>query len=250
VLISESGISTRGDVERLAPYVDGFLIGSSLMKSEDPADAARDLIFGRVKLCGLRTRADMQAARAARYAGLMFVPESPRCLTLAEAEELVADAPPALLLVGVFRNAPVEEIAEAAQRLDLHAVQLHGDEDRAYRDRLRQRLPKGTQIWQAIAADKTSAADQHGDADRLLFDNGSGGTGEAFDWSLIEGHSTMSEALVAGGLGPHNAAQARALNCHAIDVGSSVDEAPGRKSHEKIAALFEALRTPSRQEQR
>ncbi|HEX8413618.1 MAG TPA: hypothetical protein VF637_06985, partial [Sphingomicrobium sp.] len=104
VLISESGICTRADVERLAPHVDGFLVGSSLMKSDDPADAARALVLGRVKLCGLRTAEDMRAARPARYAGLMFVPESPRYLSLKEAEEVATAAPPALLLIGVFRN--------------------------------------------------------------------------------------------------------------------------------------------------
>lgn len=248
LLISESGIATRADVERLAPHVDGFLVGSSLMKSEDPGEAARALIFGRVKLCGLRTPADMQAARPARYAGLMFIPESPRHVTLEQAEELATAAPESLLLVGVFRNAPVGEVGVIAERLKLHAVQLHGDEDRAYRDRLRKHLPEGTQIWQALDTTSAASADEHGDADRLLFDNGSGGTGESFDWSLIEGHSALSDALVAGGLGAGNARRAAALGCHAIDIGSSVDDAPGRKSADKIAALFETLRTPSRQE--
>lgn len=246
VLISESGISSRSDVERLAPHVDGFLVGSSLMKSDDPAEAARALIFGRVKLCGLRTPEDLQAARPARYAGLMFVPESLRHITVEQAEELAAAAPPSLLLVGVFRNAPVDEIGAIAERLKLHAVQLHGDEDPAYRDRLREHLPEGTQVWQAVSAGAVS--EEHQNADRLLFDNGPGGTGESFDWGLIQDHSALSNGLIAGGLGIDNARHAAALGCHAIDVGSSVDELPGRKSPEKIAALFEALRTPSRQE--
>ena len=248
VLISESGISTRADVERLAPKVDGFLIGSSLMKSDDPADAARALIFGRVKLCGLRTVDDMKVARPARYAGLMFILESPRHITLEEAEGLAAVAPPSLLLVGVFRNAAVGEVGVIAERLKLHAVQLHGEEDLAYRDRLRKHLPAGTQVWQALSGDEIANAEQHRDADRLLFDNGPGGTGQSFDWSVVQHYPALAEALVAGGIGIDNARRAVALGCHAIDIGSSVDDAPGRKSPEKIAALFEALRTPSRQE--
>ncbi|MEO5772976.1 MAG: bifunctional indole-3-glycerol-phosphate synthase TrpC/phosphoribosylanthranilate isomerase TrpF [Sphingomicrobium sp.] len=249
-LISESGISQRSDVERLAPHVDGFLVGSSLMKSDNPAEAARALIFGRVKLCGLRTPEDMQAARPARYAGLMFIPESPRHITLEEAEELAAAAPPGLLLVGVFRNAAVGEVGVIAERLKLHAVQLHGEEERTYRDRLRKHLPEGTQVWQALSSEQAATADEHEDADRLLFDNGSGGSGESFDWSLIQDHPALANGLIAGGLGIGNARQAAALGCHAIDIGSSVDEAPGRKSAEKIAALFEALRVPSRQEKK
>ena len=86
--------------------------------------------------------------------------------------------------------------------------------------------------WAAIRL-----ADRGGD--RLLFDNGEGGSGHSFDWALIEGHPELPRALLAGGIGPHNARAARALGAYAIDVGSAVDERPGRKSPEKIAALFE-----------
>jgi len=57
VLVSESGIESRAQVERLAPRVDAFLVGSSLMKAADPAQAARELVFGRTKLCGLNCAA-------------------------------------------------------------------------------------------------------------------------------------------------------------------------------------------------
>jgi len=56
LVVSESGIASRSDVERLSPLVDGFLVGSSLMQATDPAQAARELIFGRTKLCGLNCR--------------------------------------------------------------------------------------------------------------------------------------------------------------------------------------------------
>ena len=250
LVVSESGILTREDVERLAPLVDGFLIGTSIMRSSDPADAIRELVFGRVKLCGLRSPEEAAAARPARYAGLMFVHDSPRFLTLEEAEVLIADLPPAVLPVGVFRNAPVGEVAVIAERLHLHAVQLHGEEDRAYRERLRKHLPPGTQIWQAIGVEGEAATAGHADADRLLFDSAragrSGGLGESFDWTLLQEQPTLPEALLAGGIGVANARQALETGVHAIDVGSSVDERPGKKSPVKIAALFEALRPPSR----
>ena len=81
LLVSESGIASRADVERLSPLVDGFLIGSSLMRADDPAQAARELIFGRTKLCGLNCGADVRAARPAAFAGFVFVPGSPRHVT-------------------------------------------------------------------------------------------------------------------------------------------------------------------------
>ena len=83
--------------------------------------------------------------------------------------------------------------------------------------------------------------------DRILFDNADGGTGGTFDWSLIDGHPDLPRALVAGGIGPANARTAQGLGAYAIDVGSAVDASPGRKSPEKISALFEALRPASRQ---
>jgi len=81
----------------------------------------------------------------------------------------------------------------------------------------------------------------------LLFDNGDGGSGSSFDWSAVHDHPELPRALIAGGIGPHNARAASALGAYAIDVGSAVDELPGKKSAEKIAALFDALRPASRQ---
>src|SRR5439155_9779841 len=130
ILISESGIASRGDVERLSPLVDGFLVGSSLMRASEPAQAARELIFGRTKLCGLNCGADLSAARPAAFAGFVFVTVSPRNVTIAEAMPLAGLAlSQGMLPVGVFRDAAIDEVAAAAASLGLHAVQLHGRED-------------------------------------------------------------------------------------------------------------------------
>jgi len=241
LLISESGVYSRADVERLAPHVDGFLVGSSLMKSDDPAEAARALVFARVKLCGLNRPDDFAHGRAAAFAGLMFIDTSPRAIDRAQAQLLAKLHGPRP--VGVFRDAPVAGVADAASELSLAAVQLHGREDGEYMANLRTRLPERCKVWKAVAPDAGAPA-----ADRLLFDNGGGGTGQSFDWSLLEGRPELPQALIAGGIGLHNVREAAALGAWALDVGSSVDERPGVKSPEKIAALFEALRTPSRQE--
>jgi indole-3-glycerol phosphate synthase/phosphoribosylanthranilate isomerase len=82
----------------------------------------------------------------------------------------------------------------------------------------------------------------------MLFDNGAGGTGQSFDWARIADRPELPSSLIAGGIGPHNAAEAAALGAWALDVGSCVDERPGLKSPEKIQALFAALRPRSRQE--
>jgi indole-3-glycerol phosphate synthase/phosphoribosylanthranilate isomerase len=245
-LVSESGISSRADVERLSPLVDGFLVGSSLMRSADPAQAARELIFGRTKLCGLNRSADIRAALPAAFAGFVFVPGTPRYVTADEAAPL-ADLARAsgVLPVGVFRDAPVTAVAEIASSLKLHAVQLHGQEDADYVSALRSAFPQTYEIWTALSVGRDELTSRGGD--RLLFDNGDGGSGRNFDWSQIADHPEMPRALIAGGIGPHNVREARALGAYAIDIGSAVDELPGRKSPEKIAALFDALRPTSRE---
>lgn len=246
VLVSESGISSRAGVDRLAPHVDGLLIGSSLMRSADPAQAARELIFGRIKLCGLNCGADLGAARPAAFAGFVFVPGSPRHVTAHEAAPLADTARSSgMLPVGVFRNAPLHDVVDTATDTNLHAVQLHGHEDLEYVRALRRELPTACEIWTAVSVGRNPLTSRGGD--RAMFDNGDGGTGRAFDWSLVESHPDLPRSLIAGGIGPHNARAAQRLGAYAIDIGSAVDQRPGRKSPEKIAALFTALRSPSRQ---
>jgi indole-3-glycerol phosphate synthase/phosphoribosylanthranilate isomerase len=242
LLVSESGISSRADVERLSGLVDGFLVGSALMAAVDPADAARNLVFGRVKLCGVRRSEDIDPA--ATHVGLVFVPESHRAVSLGEALRLTG---PGAKRVGIFRDAPVAEVAQTAILLGLAAVQLHGRETADYVRSLARRIPGECEIWKALAVDR-SQPESFDAADRLLFDSGPGGTGRTFDWNLISKHPRLSSALIAGGIGPGNAREAARLGAYAIDVGSSVDARCGVKSPQKIRALFDALRPQSRQE--
>lgn len=245
LLVSESGIATRSDVERLSPLVDGFLIGSSLMGASEPAQAARALIVGRVKLCGLNCGADIRAARPAAFAGFVFVPGSPRHVTAHEVAPLAGTTRNSgMLPVGIFRDAPMRTLSDIATLLNLHAVQLHGHEDLDYVRALRRELPNSCEIWTALSVGREPLTGRGGD--RLVFDNANGGSGRSFDWRLIERHPELRRAIIAGGVGPHNARAAQALGAHAIDVGSALDLRPGRKSSEKIAALFEALRPTAR----
>ena len=249
LLVSESGINDRSDVESLSPLVDGFLIGSSLMRASEPAQAARELIFGRTKLCGLNCGADIRAARPAAFAGFVFVPGSPRHVTAQLAAPLVGTARKSgMLPVGVFREAPLSTVSDIATLMNLHAVQLHGHETQDYVRALRRELPSSCEIWTALSVGREPLMSRGGD--RLVFDNADGGSGRMFDWSMIESHPELDRAVVAGGLGPNNARAAQRLGAYAIDVGSSLDLRPGRKSPEKIEALFEALRPTSRQQLR
>ncbi|PSJ37700.1 bifunctional indole-3-glycerol-phosphate synthase TrpC/phosphoribosylanthranilate isomerase TrpF [Allosphingosinicella deserti] len=251
ILVAESGIESRADVERLAPHADAFLVGSSLMSAPDPRLAARALAFGRVKVCGLTDEDDAVAAarEGASFAGLIMVPGTPRAVTVERAQRIAAAS--GLPAVGVFRNEKLLQVAQAAHALGLHAVQLHGQEDAAYIRALRAHLPDAVEIWAAAAVEGDVPAARAG-ADRTLFDtakNGtSGGTGSAFDWSLLAGREDLAGGILAGGLSPDTAAAAARVGAYALDVSSGVESAPGRKDAAKLHAFFEGLRLPVRKE--
>jgi indole-3-glycerol phosphate synthase/phosphoribosylanthranilate isomerase len=241
-LVAESGIATRADVERLAPYADAFLVGTALMRAARPAEAARALAYGRVKVCGITSQADADAAVAAgaSYLGFVMVPGTPRAVTREQVTG-IGGAP----TVAVFRNEKMMEVAVAAQELGLAAVQLHGDEDAAYIRGLRPLLPRETEIWATGAVGRDLPEPRLG-ADRTLFDTQvggrTGGTGQAFDWDRIKGRPELGAAVLAGGLNPGNVRDAAKVGAWALDVCSGVEAAPGRKDHAKLSAFFDALR--------
>lgn len=253
-LVSESGISGRNDAARLASMVDAFLVGSTLMRAPAPAKAARALAYGCVKVCGLTNAADARNAvgAGAHYAGVIFAPESPRVVSPAAAGPIVAAArEQGADVVGVFCNAPEGVVAAAVRDLDLAAVQLHGNEDQGYIARLRAEIPDAAEIWAACAVGDAAPPPRAG-ADRTLFDaksgGQSGGTGRRFDWSLLIGRPDLASGILAGGLNPLNAGEASRVGAFALDVNSGVERAPGAKDPEKLTALFDALRLPSRGE--
>ncbi|MFP1877657.1 bifunctional indole-3-glycerol-phosphate synthase TrpC/phosphoribosylanthranilate isomerase TrpF [Lonsdalea quercina] len=241
-VISESGISRYAQIQALSRYADGFLIGSSLMSQSDLAMAVRRVILGDNKICGLTREEDAQTAyqAGAVYGGLIFVESSSRSITLQQASDVMAGAP--LRYVGVFRNAPLSDIATAAHELRLTAVQLHGDEDAAYIATLRQQLPADCQIWQAVSVGESLPTLDRPHVDRIVLDNAQGGSGKAFNWQVLEG-AKLDNVLLAGGISPDNADRAATFGCAGLDMNSGVESQPGIKDARKIQAIFKTLGT-------
>jgi len=239
-VISESGITAYRHVRELSHYANGFLIGSALMSEPDLDYAVRRVLLGENKVCGLTRPQDAQAAwdAGALYGGLIFVPASPRYVTIEHARQVIDGAP--LRYVGVFRNTDIDEVAHTAAALALHAVQLHGDEDQAYITALRGRLPTACRIWKALNMQHSLPARDFTDVDRYLLDNG-GGSGKTFDWSLVAGQQ-LDNAMLAGGLAADNCVAAAQLGCAGLDFNSGVESAPGIKDHHKLATVFQTLR--------
>ncbi|HAW92390.1 MULTISPECIES: bifunctional indole-3-glycerol-phosphate synthase TrpC/phosphoribosylanthranilate isomerase TrpF [unclassified Arsukibacterium] len=246
-VVSESGIYTNQQVRYLQPVADAFLVGSSLMAEANLASAARKLIVGEHKVCGLTRPEDVKAAYAAGayYGGLIFAPVSKRYISPERASELVQAAP--LNFVGVFVDAPVSDIATIAQQLKLHAVQLHGSETDQDIKALRSALPVGCQIWKAYrVADTLPEFTKL--ADRLLLDSyhpaAHGGSGQVFNWQLVQQpleKLTVLPVMLAGGLNPDNVSQALALPVAGLDLNSGLESAPGIKDSTKIQAAFSAI---------
>ncbi|WP_061709309.1 bifunctional indole-3-glycerol-phosphate synthase TrpC/phosphoribosylanthranilate isomerase TrpF [Pseudenterobacter timonensis] len=240
-VISESGITTYAQVRELSHFANGFLIGSALMSEDDLSAAIRRVLLGENKVCGLTRPEDAAAAleAGAIYGGLIFVAASPRCVTDEQARTVMAGAP--LRYVGVFRDAPVDEVVAKAQSLELAAVQLHGSEDQAYIDQLRDALPAQVQIWKAMSVGHTLPPRNLQRVDKYVLDNGQGGTGERFDWSLLGGEQ-LDNVLLAGGLGPDNCVAAAKAGCAGLDFNSGVESQPGIKDASKLASVFKTLR--------
>ncbi|ELY7390196.1 bifunctional indole-3-glycerol-phosphate synthase TrpC/phosphoribosylanthranilate isomerase TrpF [Cronobacter universalis] len=240
-VISESGIHTYGQVRELSRFANGFLIGSALMEHDDLETAVRQVLLGENKVCGLTRPEDAQSAlqSGAVFGGLIFVGSSPRAVTDEQARAVINAAP--LRYVGVFRDAPVEDVVAKANAFSLAAVQLHGDEDQTYISALRASLPETTAIWKAQSVSHVLPPRNLQYVDRYVLDNGQGGSGQRFDWSLLEGQ-TLDNVMLAGGLGADNCVQAAQLGCAGLDFNSGVESAPGIKDSDKLAAVFRTLR--------
>ncbi|BET43475.1 bifunctional indole-3-glycerol-phosphate synthase TrpC/phosphoribosylanthranilate isomerase TrpF [Atlantibacter hermannii] len=240
-VISESGINSYAQVRELSHFASGFLIGSALMGQDDLNAAVRSVLLGENKVCGLTRPEDASAAYEAGsiFGGLIFAASSPRVVTPEQAQAVMAGAP--LRYVGVFRDNPVQDVVTLAETLSLSAVQLHGSEDQSYINTLRAALPESVAIWKALSvAHSLPVRDLHY-VDRYVFDNGQGGSGQRFDWSLLKGQD-LDNVLLAGGLAADNCVEAAKLGCRGLDFNSGVESAPGIKDSNKLAAVFKTLR--------
>ncbi len=134
------------------------------------------------------------------------MPSSPRAVSVEQAREVISGAP--LQYVGVFKNADIADVCQKAAVLSLSAVQLHGSEDRAYVNALREALPRNVQIWKALSVSNALPARDYHHVDKYIFDNGQGGSGQRFDWSLLQGQP-LDDVLLAGGLAADNCVRRR-----------------------------------------
>mgnify|MGYP000543240731 FL=1 len=197
----------------------------------------------KIKICGLKRNEDIEYVNEALpdYIGFVFS-KSRRQVTLQQAYDLKRDLNSRIKSVGVFVNEPQDMIAELAKNGIIDLAQLHGNEDNVYISKLREKTDGKVKIIKAISISNEFSIDQINeiDADFFLLDNGSGGTGKAFDYSLIK-NKVNDRIFLAGGINAGNIKNAVSLNPYCIDVSSGA-ESNGIKDREKIIKLVRSIR--------
>ena len=271
IFVSESGLETPEDIQVLRDNNIGVaLMGETFMRSPNKVEKLAYL-YGptyytpKVKMCGISKVETIPAIVDAKpdYMGLVFAP-SKRQVTVDQAKILVEelhrgyakkygsdtehDKNGTIKTVGVFVNETVENLVTIANEANLDAVQLHGDEDEAFIQSLKERT--NVEVWKAIqirsAADVEKWIDSS--ADMLLFDayhkDERGGTGEVFDWSSLDAFERPF--MLAGGIDSTNVARAiRTVRPYGIDISSGI-ETNGVKDDEKITAFTKIVKSIGR----
>ena len=271
IFVSESGLETPEDIQVLRDNNIGVaLMGETFMRSPNKIEKLAYL-YGptyytpKVKMCGISNVETIPAIVDAKpdYMGLVFAP-SKRQVTVDQAKILVEelhrgyakkygsdtehDKNDTIKTVGVFVNETVDNLVTIANEANLDAVQLHGDEDEAFIQSLKERT--NVEVWKAVqirsAADVEKWIDSS--ADMLLFDayhkDERGGTGEVFDWSSLDAFERPF--MLAGGIDSTNVARAiRTVRPYGIDISSGI-ETNGVKDDEKITAFTKIVKSIGR----
>ena len=268
IFVSESGLGTPEDIQVLRDNNIGVaLMGETFMRSPNKVEKLVYL-YGptyytpKIKMCGISKVETIPAVVEAKpdYMGLVFAP-SKRQVTVDQAKTLVEELHKQytkrynngaeqsnndeIKTVGVFVNETLDNLVSIATETNLDAVQLHGDEDEAFIQSLKERT--NVEVWKAVqirsAADAEAWIDSS--ADMLLFDayhkDERGGMGEVFDWSCLD--EFERPFMLAGGIDSTNVARAiRTVRPYGIDISSGI-ETEGVKDDEKIKAFTNIVRT-------
>jgi phosphoribosylanthranilate isomerase len=195
------------------------------------------------KICGITNLNDANVAveNGASAIGFIFYEKSPRTISINNAKSISKHLPKTIARVGVFVNHEKDFIRLAISEVPLDMIQLHGDETPDFCNQFDVAILKALRIKNEASL---SVMDQYDVAVFLLdtFSNDQyGGTGETFDWSVLN-RKYKTPIILSGGLNSENILDAiDAVNPSAIDVNSGVESSPGKKDYNKLKSLFKNL---------
>ncbi|MCE7766351.1 phosphoribosylanthranilate isomerase [Pseudomonas putida] len=200
----------------------------------------------RSKICGITRIEDALAAAeaGADAIGFVFYAKSPRAVDVRQARAIIAELPPFVTTVGLFVNASRCELNEILEVVPLDLLQFHGDETPQDCEGYHRPWIKALRV--RPGDDLEAACQLYAGARGILLDTYvagvPGGTGEAFDWSLVP--ARLSKPIIlAGGLSADNVGQAIAqVRPYAVDVSGGVEQAKGIKDAAKIEAFMQAVK--------
>ncbi|WP_432200259.1 phosphoribosylanthranilate isomerase [Erythrobacter sp. W53] len=204
-----------------------------------------------IKICGLSTPETIDAAvdAGATHVGFVHFEKSPRHLPLEDAAKLRARVPETVKLVLVTSALQPEELARAFDVIRPDVLQFHGGETVEWMKLVKDTV--GCETWRALGLREKATLERSkkfiGVCDRLLFDAPAkalpGGNGTSFQWDLLSGWEPYMDWALAGGLTPHNVADAIAqTGAPLVDASSGIESAPGVKDVDLIKAFCEAAR--------
>ncbi len=205
------------------------------------------MLMVKVKVCGITNPPDARVAAGAgaEAIGLVFA-ESPRRVSVEQAQEIAAALPRGVLKVGVFVDAEPEEVLRIAGEVGLDLAQLHGDEAPETVAEIRAGGLGTIKALRVRNAEALAAVERY-EADLFLLDAWSakarGGTGERFDWELAKTLKGRDNILVSGGLTPENVREAiEFFEPYGVDASSSLEERPGKKNDERVRRFVSAAK--------
>ena len=200
----------------------------------------------RVKICGITRVEDALAAAAAGAdaIGLVFYANSPRAVGIEQAQAIIAALPPFVTTVGLFVDIQRDELRRILASVPLDLLQVHGDESVEQCEGFGRPYIKALRV--KAGDDIIAEVSRYPGASGILLDTYvegvPGGTGKAFDWSLVP-EKLSKPVILAGGLRPDNVAEAvRQVRPYAVDVSGGVEAGKGIKDAERVAAFIRAAR--------
>lgn len=202
----------------------------------------------KLKICGMKYPENMLEVGSLlpNYMGFIFWKKSARYF-----DGIIPALPKSIKKVGVFVNAPLEEILEKIEKHDLQAVQLHGDESVEFCETLKKKMPKLTEVIKVFSIldtfDFATLKPFESVCDYFLFDTKGklpGGNGTTFDWKVLENYPSTKPFFLSGGIGLDeieavNEILKTNLPVYAIDVNSKFEIEPGLKNINLVRTIRE-----------